>query len=224
MKSIPEETKRMTDALIRWRTKMASVFLPSLRYPSADADVWAGSSIAIYYSKHYNESILKPKINNQITAPELRIIDEKGENLGVLTREKALALARPEEGLDLIEISPNAKPPVARLMSYDKFRYEEEKREKKERLAQKSVGMKHVQITARAAQNDLMIKVHQVEKFFNEGHPVEINLRLRGREKRNQAWAMEKLQQFLKIIPVEYKKLTEAKFSGNGPGIQIAKK
>ena len=109
-------------------------------------------------------------------------------------------------------------------MSYDKYRYEEEKREKKERLAQKSVGMKHVQITARAAHNDLMIKVHQVEKFFNEGHPVEVNLRLRGREKANKAWAMEKLNEFLKMIPIEYKKLTEAKFGGNGPGIQIAKK
>lgn len=168
--------------------------------------------------------IIKPRINNLITAPELRIIGENGENIGVLSREKALALARPDEGLDLIEISPNAKPPVARVMSYDKYRYEEEKRMKKERLAQKSVGMKHVQITARAAQNDLMIKVKQVEKFFAEGHPVEVNLRLRGREKRNKDWAMEKLKEFLKMLPMEYKSLTTAKFGGNGPGIQIAKK
>lgn len=172
----------------------------------------------------FNFPIPKPRINNQITAPELRVIDEKGENLGVLSREKALALVRSAEGIDLIEISPNAKPPVARLMSYDKFRYEEDKREKKERQAQKSVGMKHVQITARAAQNDLLIKVHAVEKFFAQGHPVEINLRLRGREKANRDWAMEKLNQFLKMIPVEYKQLTQARFSGNGPGIQIAKK
>lgn len=152
------------------------------------------------------------------------MIGEKGENLGALPREKALALARPEEGLDLIEISPNASPPVARLMSYDKFRYEEGRREKKERQAQKSVGMKHVQITARAAHNDLLIKVRQLEKFFAEGHPVEINLRLRGREKRNKDWAMERLREFLKIIPVEYKKLTEPKFGANGPGVQVAKK
>jgi translation initiation factor IF-3 len=152
------------------------------------------------------------------------VIDEKGENLGVLSREKALALTRPGEKIDLIEISPNAKPPVARLMSYDKFRYEEEKREKKERLAQKSVGMKHVQITARAAHNDLLIKVRQVEKFFAEGHPVEINLRLRGREKRNKDWAMEKLKEFMKMLPMEYKQLTQPKFTGNGPGVQIAKK
>jgi translation initiation factor IF-3 len=172
----------------------------------------------------YNEVELKPKINNQISALELRIIGEEGENLGVMTREKAIALARPDEGIDLIEISPNAKPPVARLMSYDKFRYEEAKREKKERLAQKSVGVKHVQITARAATNDLMIKVKQVEKFFAEGHPVEVNLRLRGREKRNKDFAMEKLKEFLKLVPVEFKEITPPRFGGNGPGVQIAKK
>jgi translation initiation factor IF-3 len=152
------------------------------------------------------------------------VIDEKGENLGVLTRDEALKRARPEEGLDLIEIAAGAKPPVARIMSYDKFRYEEEKRIKKERLAQKSAAMKQVQISARAAKNDLMVKIKQVEKFFEQGHPVEVNMRLRGREKRNKDWAMEKLKEFLTLIPVEYKKLSEPKFSGNGPAIQISKK
>jgi translation initiation factor IF-3 len=165
--------------------------------------------------------LIKPRLNNQITAPELRVIGAEGENLGILSRTEALALAGPESGLDLIEIAPNAKPPVARVMSYDKFRYEEGKREKKERMAQKSVGMKHVQITVRAAQNDLMIKVRQVEKFFAEGHPVEINLRLRGREKRNKEWAMDKLKEFLKLLPMEFKKMGEPKFGANGPGVQI---
>jgi translation initiation factor IF-3 len=166
----------------------------------------------------------KPRLNNQITAPELRVIGANGENLGVMPRAQALALAAPETGLDLIEVSPNATPPIARLMSYDKFRYEDAKREKKERLAQKSVGLKHVQITVRAAQNDLLIKVKQVEKFFKEGHPVEVNLRLRGREKRNKDWAMQKLNEFLKMLPVEFKKMGEPKFGMNGPGVQIVKK
>lgn len=152
------------------------------------------------------------------------MIGANGENLGVLPRAEALKLASIESGLDLIEISPNAKPPVARVMSYDKFRYEEEKREKKERMAQKSLGMKQVQISARAAQNDLMIKIRQLEKFFAEGHTVEVNLRLRGREKGNRDWAMQKLNEFLAMIPVEYRKLSEPKFSGSGPAIQIAKK
>ena len=70
----------------------------------------------------------------------------------------------------------------------------------------------------------LMIKVNAVEKFFAQGHPVEVNLRLRGREKANKPWAMEKLNEFLKMLPMEYKQLTQPKFTGNGPGIQIAKK
>lgn len=170
--------------------------------------------------------ILKPRINSQIIAQELRIIDDTGKNLGVLSREKALAMARPAEGIDLIEISPNAKPPVARLMSYDKFRYEEEKREKKERLAQKSGGMKRVQISARAAQNDLDVKLRQLLKFLGEGNQVEIHLRLRGREKGNKEWASLKLENFLKMIPqeVEYKRLSPPRFGGYGLSMQIAKK
>ena len=109
-------------------------------------------------------------------------------------------------------------------MSYDKFRYEEEKREKKERLAQKTGGLKRVQISARAAQNDLMIKMRQLEKFFAEGHQVEIHLRLRGREKGNKDWARQKLEEFMKMIPVEYKRLSEARFGGYGLSIQVAKK
>ncbi len=166
----------------------------------------------------------KPPMNSGITAPELRVIGKDGENLGVLSRDQALVLARPEEGLDLILIAPTANPPVARLMSYDKFRYEEAKREKKERSAQKSSEMKHVQITVRAAPNDLMIKVRQAEKFFAEGHPIEVNLRLRGREKRNKDLAMEKLKEFLTMLPFEHKELHPPRFGQNGPSVQIAKK
>jgi translation initiation factor IF-3 len=163
-------------------------------------------------------------MNNQITAPELRVIGEKGENLGVMPRAEALLLARPDEGIDLIEISATVTPPIVRLMDYDKFRFEEDKRKKKERLAQKSAAMKVVQISARAATNDLMVKVRAVEKFFGEGHPVEVNMRLRGREKRNKDFAMQKLLEFLKLLSVEYRKLSEPKFLGNGPSVQIAKK
>ncbi len=142
----------------------------------------------------------------------------------MLPLAKALALAGPDSGLDLIEIAPTAKPPVARIMSYDKFRYEDAKREKKERLAQKTGGLKQVQISARAAQNDLMIKMRQLEKFFAEGYQVEVNLRLRGREKGNKDWARQKMEEFLKMIPVEFKRLSEPRFGGYGLAIHIAKK
>ncbi len=168
--------------------------------------------------------MIKPRINNLITAPELRVIDEAGKNLGVLTRDEALKLAKPDLDLDLIEIAPTAKPPVARVMSYDKYRYEKVKQEKKDRLAQKGGGLKHVQISARAATNDLQIKVRQLEKFFAEGYTVEIQMRLRGREKYNKDWARLKLGEFLKMISVEYKALSEPRFGGRGMFMQIAKK
>jgi len=83
--------------------------------------------------------------------------------------------------------------------------------------------MKHVQITVRAAQNDLMVKVRQAEKFMADGHPIEINLRLRGREKRNKDLALEKLKEFLKLLPSEHKELHTPRFGQNGPSIQIVK-
>lgn len=149
---------------------------------------------------------------------------QDGTNLGVLKREEALKLARPEEGLDLIEIVPGAKPPVARVMSFDKYRYEKAKQEKKERRMHKTGELKQVQISARAAANDLMIKVRQLEKFLGEGHPVEVNMRLRGREKYNKDWARQKLAGFMKMIAVEYKTVSEPKFGGRGMTAQIIKK
>lgn len=109
-------------------------------------------------------------------------------------------------------------------MSFDKYRYEREKAIKKERLAQKVGGTKRVQITARAAENDLMVKMKKLEEFLNDGNQVEIFLRLRGREKGNKPWAEEKLREFMKKIPVEYKLITTPKFGGQGYIAQIAKK
>lgn len=166
----------------------------------------------------------KPKINSEITAPELRVIGPNKENLGVLSRAEALALAKPDTGLDLIEIAANAKPPVARLMSFDKYRYEQGKAEKKERLAQKTVGMKQVQISARAGLNDLAVKIRQLEGFLAEGHPIEVQMRLRGREKGNKDWARHKLNDFLQMITTEYRITSEPRFAGRGMIVQLTKK
>lgn len=152
------------------------------------------------------------------------MIDAEGKNLGVLSREEALKLVPPESGLDLIEISPNAKPPVARIMSFDKYRYEQEKLEKKQRQAQKNTDIKTVQISARMAENDLQIKLKKLEEFFAEGHQVEITMRLRGREKANKDWARKKLEDFMKMITTEYKIIAPPKYGGTGFSTQIVKK
>ncbi|MBI2591185.1 MAG: translation initiation factor IF-3 [Candidatus Brennerbacteria bacterium] len=162
-------------------------------------------------------------INNQIKAKELRVIDDSGENLGVITLEQALDLAK-EKNLDLIEIAPGAKPPVARIISYDKFRYQKEKELKKQRQGQKTIELKHIRISARAGRNDLEIKIRQLEEFLEENHKVEIQLFLKGREKGNKEWALFKLQEFLKMINKNYEITMEPRFIGRGYVVQIIKK
>lgn len=141
-----------------------------------------------------------------------------------MSREAALALVPPDSGLDLIEISPKAKPPVARVMSYDKYRYEQEKLEKKQRQSQKQTDLKVVQISARAAENDLKIKLKKLEEFLGEGHQVEITMRLKGREKANKPWAEGKLREFMGTITTEFKIIAPPRYGGRGFSTQIVKK
>ena len=163
------------------------------------------------------------RLNHQIKSPELRVVDEQGEFLGIYSLSEALRIAD-EKGLDLIEIAPNAKPPVAKIIDYDKFRYQKEKEAKKQRALQKTSDLKQIRFGARAAKNDLEIKIKQIDKFVADGHKVEIMLVLKGREKYNREWAMQRLQEFLAMIPFEYKIIVEPKFGGRGILTQITKK
>jgi len=129
-----------------------------------------------------------------------------------------------EKGLDLIEIAPNAKPPVARIISFDKFRYQKEKENKKQRQAQKGKELKHVRITPRAAANDLEIKIKQTEEFLNQGHKVEINLFLRGRERTNKNWNLQKLNEFLTRIKIPHDIIMTPRMGVKGFIVQITKK
>lgn len=129
-----------------------------------------------------------------------------------------------DQGLDLVEVVPNANPPITKITSFDKYRYQKDKKDKEERKAQKTAGIKRVQITVRAAKNDLEVKLRQLEKFMNDGHQVEIYVRLRGREKGQKDWAKKKLNEFLGMISVEYKTIGEPKFGGGGLLIQILPK
>lgn len=151
------------------------------------------------------------------------MVDAEGKNLGVMSKEEALKLAS-EQGLDLIEIVPSANPPVAKIISFDKFRYQQEKEEKKQRVRQGREELKQVRITPRSAENDLKIKVKKIEEFLAQGHKVEIVLMLKGREKYNRQWANEKLTEFLGMIETEYKITMPAKEGGRGIVIQISKK
>lgn len=163
------------------------------------------------------------KTNEKITALELRVIDEAGGNVGVLPLAEALKLAK-EKGLDLIEIAPTAKPPVAKIMNYDKYRYQETKKLKKQKAGQKTIELKMVRISGRAAGHDLQIKAEKVNEFLNEGNVVEIQLVMRGREKANRDWAKQKLLDFIKMITPEHKVLLEPKYGMRGFNMQVVKK
>jgi translation initiation factor IF-3 len=130
-----------------------------------------------------------------------------------------------DRGLDLIEISASAVPPIARIGNYDKFRYQKEKEIKKERQAQAKDkdDIKHARIGLGSARNDLLIRARQIDGFLKEGYKVEILLKLRGREKANKEWAREKLNEFLELITEDYRVMMSPKAGGVGFTVQINK-
>ncbi len=124
----------------------------------------------------------------------------------------------------MIEVAPYASPPVARIYSFDKFRYQKEKEEKRGIRGQKTKELKQVRITPRAALNDLQIKAKKADEFLLAGYKVEINLYLRGREKANSNWGLRKLNEFLTLIRTPHKITMEPKRGGKGFIMQISKR
>ena len=147
------------------------------------------------------------------------VIGEDGTSLGVMSLDDAIKIAD-ATNIDDIEISPLAKPPVARIMSYDKFRYQEEKKRKKQRIAQKNLDIKRIQLSGRTATNDLQVKARLLNKFMAAGHSINIVLTLRGREKGNQEDAHEQLKKFLTMLS-PHRVITPPKFMGRGIQTQV---
>ena len=120
-------------------------------------------------------------INEEIRDREVRVIDENGEQLGVMLTPKALELAE-ARGLDLAKIQPMAKPPVCKLLDYDKYRYEQSRRERENRKNQRVVEIKEVQLSATIEENDVLTKAKQAIKFLEGGDKVKVSIRFRGRQ------------------------------------------
>ncbi|MGX0877364.1 translation initiation factor IF-3 [Roseovarius sp. MBR-154] len=126
-----------------------------------------------------------PRINDRIRADEIRLIGADGENAGVVTPRRALEMAE-EVGLDLVEISPNANPPVCKIMDYGKYKYEQQKRESEARKKQKIIEVKEVKFRPGTDTHDYQVKMRNVLKFLEGGDKVKITLRFRGREMAHQ--------------------------------------
>ncbi len=134
-----------------------------------------------------------PRVNDRITAPEIRLIGADGENLGIVSPARARDLAA-DAGLDLVEISPNAKPPVCKIMDFGKFKYEQQKRESEARKKQKTIDVKEVKFRPNTDTHDYNVKMRNVKRFLENGDKVKVTLRFRGREMAHQNLGRELLE------------------------------
>lgn len=156
------------------------------------------------------------RINQSIRALELRVIGANGANIGVISRDEAMRRAR-GASLDLIEISPNAKPPVAKIMDFGKFQYLEQKKAKEVKAKSHVTETKGMQVKIGTGEHDLALKAKRVAEWLMEGHRVKVDLFLWGRYKyMTEGFLKERLERFLKLIPAEYKIAEATKRSPKG--------
>ena len=126
-----------------------------------------------------------PRINGAIRAPKVRCIDPEGEQLGVLDTHDAIRKAE-DFGLDLVEVQPNADPPVCKILDYGKFKYEAQKRANEARKKQKIIEVKEIKLRPNIDEHDYQVKMRNVQKFLTAGDKVKVTLRFRGREMAHQ--------------------------------------
>lgn len=140
--------------------------------------------------------------NQSIKADKVRVIDPDGENIGVKPFKEALEMARDNE-LDLVEVAPNAEPPVAKIMDFGKYKYEQQK--KQQRSKSKQVETKTVQVKINTSEHDLQNKAEQASDWLEEGHRVKLELYLRGRAKgKSREFHRERMDRFLKYVTTDY--------------------
>ncbi len=124
------------------------------------------------------------RVNERIRAREVRLIDENGEMIGVMPPQRALDIAR-ERNLDLVEVSPNAIPPVCKLMDYGRYKYEQAKKENEARKHQKTVTLKEIRLSPRTDEHDVDVKTRKIQEFLADGDRVRVSVKFRGAEMRH---------------------------------------
>ena len=175
------------------------------------------------FTNHTTLSTPSVRINHQIRVPEVRVIGPEGENIGVITISEALSRAR-EAGLDLIEISPKATPPVAKIMDYGKFQYDENKKQKQSKARTKVVEVKSLQVKIGTGEHDLVLKAKKGSEWLAEGHRIKMDLFLPGRTKYlDEKFLRERMDRLLKLLTVDYKIAMPATKSPKGMTIILEK-
>ena len=122
-----------------------------------------------------------PRFNNRITSPEVQVINSDGENLGVLSLQEAISKAK-QENLDLIEIAPNARPPVCKIMDMGKYKYDQQKKLNKAKKKQKKIELKEIKLRPVTEVHDYTFKIKNAQKFLSKGDKVKFTIRFKGRE------------------------------------------
>lgn len=135
------------------------------------------------------------RLNYQILSPQIRLLDEAGKQIGVLSKIEALQKAK-ELGLDVVEVAPNAKPPVAKLIDYKKFKYQEAKKERESRKSQKNVGVKEIRLRPFLGTHDFDTKRKQAQEFINDGNQVKVSVIFRGRELMRKQFGYDMMKRF----------------------------
>ena len=161
----------------------------------------------MFFIKGTNKSD-EPRMNEKIRSKQVRVVGEEGEQLVILDTSGALATAQ-EKGLDLVIISPNAEPPVCKMMDYGKFRFEKLKKDKENKKKQKQIALKELRIKPHIDEHDMNTKISQIKKFIEKEHKVKVSLRLLGREKAHADTAIKVLDEiashFEEIAVIEKK-------------------
>jgi len=165
----------------------------------------------------------KIRINEQIRANELRVIGESGEQLGILSRQDALKAAE-EAGLDLVEISPNADPPVAKIVDWGKYQYQKMKEAQKSRRNNKQSELKQMRFGLKIGQGDLEIKLRKVREFLAEGHKVRIQIFFRGRENAHREIGYDMMKKIGTMLEEEAVFEHQPQMAGRNLSVVIRKK
>jgi translation initiation factor IF-3 len=168
----------------------------------------------MYQRTSYRPSSRPPpfkfKINDQITASTVRAIDDQGSNLGVMPLSQARQIAQ-ERGVDIIQIAETPTEAIVKLIELGKFKYQQGKKEQKEKSHEKKTGTKTIRVGYITQQHDLETKARQADKFMTDGYQIEVTMMLRGRQKAHQDLAKKKLYDFLPLLTTKHKVIKENK-------------
>ena len=154
-----------------------------------------------------------PKSNNRINSPEVQVIASNGENLGILNTNEAIAMAK-EEGLDLIEIAPNAKPPVCKIIDMGKYKYDAQKKANKAKKKQKKIELKEIKLRPVTETHDYQFKIKNAQKFISKGDKVKFTIRFKGRELQHSHLGNELMNKIKEDMQDIGKVELDAKFDG----------